>query len=512
LLDEKAVAEAVSAVLDRLGALLTRPRAMRTTLRVISSLAEGADRIVVHEVLRRTGSSLEAVLPLPQQEYEEDFAAASRAEFRHLLLRADTVTELNPVAGRDVAYARAGDAVLDRCDVLLAVWDGAPARGEGGTANVVGKARLRKFPLYWIHSGTGDWLEERESNLPHDESADLHAYNSPRPRIRTAHFARRSEGRRTELSRALANAELDAASFALLCDWHVPAFVRADYLADRYRRLHSVVGDALYFLAALAVVTVAAQVLFAPHTPKFAWVEVGLLGVLLLILRVARLARVHERWLSYRLLAERLRASFFTAFCDAQISRGAASETIYPVVDSERWLKRAFDVVWFGRPPIESDTWSAAGAKELVADAWVNDQLKYFQGALRKNGARLRKLARFSQGFFLVTLIAAALHAWGFGDTELGPSLLGKLVALTTVALPALGVALSGIRAQREYARNSERFASMVRHVTEARQRLESAETKQDVRTEVANLDAVMMEENRDWFVVMRFRDPELPA
>ena len=43
---------------------------------VVSALAEGADRLVVHECLRRQGATLEAVLPLPVDEYAKDFATA----------------------------------------------------------------------------------------------------------------------------------------------------------------------------------------------------------------------------------------------------------------------------------------------------------------------------------------------------------------------------------------------------------------------------------------------------
>jgi hypothetical protein len=36
---------------------------------------------------------------------------------------------------------------VDRSDVLLAVWDGRPARGFGGTGDVVAYARRRGVPV-----------------------------------------------------------------------------------------------------------------------------------------------------------------------------------------------------------------------------------------------------------------------------------------------------------------------------------------------------------------------------
>jgi len=123
----------VDAVLDG----LTEP------LTAVSSLAEGADRLVAQAVLDR-GGRLDVVLPLEPADYETDFAdAASRAEFHRLLDAADTVTTVPPAATREDAYAAAGDAVVAGCDVLLALWDGEPGRGRGGTAEVVAGARAQ---------------------------------------------------------------------------------------------------------------------------------------------------------------------------------------------------------------------------------------------------------------------------------------------------------------------------------------------------------------------------------
>lgn len=41
----------------------------------------------------------------------------------------------------DEAYLAAGQEVVDLTDTLLAIWDGQPARGLGGTADVVRYAR-----------------------------------------------------------------------------------------------------------------------------------------------------------------------------------------------------------------------------------------------------------------------------------------------------------------------------------------------------------------------------------
>jgi hypothetical protein len=118
---------------------------------VVSPLAEGADRLVVKAVLRQPGARLEAMLPLPIDDYQEDFSTpASRREFDRLLSLAHRTTIMPPMPSRDAAYSQAGQQVVARCDVLIALWDGLPARGEGGTAETVAWARAQGVPLVWI--------------------------------------------------------------------------------------------------------------------------------------------------------------------------------------------------------------------------------------------------------------------------------------------------------------------------------------------------------------------------
>jgi hypothetical protein len=51
------------------------------------------------------------------------------------------------------AYLCASQYLIDRCDLLLAVWDGSPATATGGTAEAVKYARERGRPLVlvWPH-------------------------------------------------------------------------------------------------------------------------------------------------------------------------------------------------------------------------------------------------------------------------------------------------------------------------------------------------------------------------
>lgn len=135
---------AVDDVLDALG----RDRAVH----LLTSLAEGADRLVAHRVLARTDGTIEALLPLETDDYERDFAdGASVTEFR-ALLEAATATEVVACTSpdREARYEAAGLAVVERSEGLVALWDGQPSRGRGGTAEVVEHARRLGRPVHVV--------------------------------------------------------------------------------------------------------------------------------------------------------------------------------------------------------------------------------------------------------------------------------------------------------------------------------------------------------------------------
>ena len=124
------------------------------SMMVVSSLAEGADRLAARQVLQRPNARLVVPLPLSAVEYIKDFELAeSKEEFRRLLDRADEVIELAPAGTRNEAYEAAGLYVLNHCDVLIAVWDGQGAQGQGGTAEIIARARHRGLPIAWVHAG-----------------------------------------------------------------------------------------------------------------------------------------------------------------------------------------------------------------------------------------------------------------------------------------------------------------------------------------------------------------------
>ncbi len=161
LRDESALATQVQRVLERIRELIPSSSSVELTFTIISPLAEGFDRLVVRELVKDPNARLEVPLPMPREEYLKDFETdESKHEFMSLLGRAEVVTELQQPGSRDEAYERAGRYVVDNSDVLIALWDGEPSRGQGGTAEIVAYARGRKRPLFWIRTNGEPQLKE----------------------------------------------------------------------------------------------------------------------------------------------------------------------------------------------------------------------------------------------------------------------------------------------------------------------------------------------------------------
>jgi hypothetical protein len=122
----------------------------RFRLKVISMLAEGADLVGMQAALE-CGAELMGVLPFDEESYREGFAGGtSRVAFDNVLTHLTSILVLGGIVGDDASYELANSEILDRSDLVIAVWDGDPARGPGGTGDVVHHALQRGLPVIVI--------------------------------------------------------------------------------------------------------------------------------------------------------------------------------------------------------------------------------------------------------------------------------------------------------------------------------------------------------------------------
>jgi hypothetical protein len=108
---------------------------MRADLIGISSLAAGADQLFARIILE-LGGLLHVVIPFPN--YERAFSSAEDVESYHTFVAHAGWKETVRTSETDEeAFFLAGQRIVQLADKMLAVWDGQPAAGLGGTADVV---------------------------------------------------------------------------------------------------------------------------------------------------------------------------------------------------------------------------------------------------------------------------------------------------------------------------------------------------------------------------------------
>ncbi len=111
----------------------------------ISCLARGADQLFAAVVLE-LGGILEVILPAADYR-ENKVKPANREQFENLIGKANKVHVMPFGTSNREAYEAANENLLGAAELLVAVWDGAPPDGKGGTGDTVRIARERNMPV-----------------------------------------------------------------------------------------------------------------------------------------------------------------------------------------------------------------------------------------------------------------------------------------------------------------------------------------------------------------------------
>jgi hypothetical protein len=203
-----AAANAVREVIDKLASRWPR-------IAGISSAASGGDTLFAEEMLRRD-VPLSIVLPFPCERFKTDFEAEPpdawprSEEIIRRAVELDVVHQLDADVGMVVesglqaeqqrALGKERDAkaywettlrTVDRSDVFLAIWNGKPGKGAGGTADAVKYARQIRLPLIIFDPETGAFVEERLAALLPDRPCSPYKSDNPREIVKE-YFSRLS--------------------------------------------------------------------------------------------------------------------------------------------------------------------------------------------------------------------------------------------------------------------------------------------------------------------------------
>jgi hypothetical protein len=532
-------------------------------VRLISALAEGADRIVAQEALDM-GFELQCPLPFDRDEYEKDFEThESRSAYRMMLAKATAVLELDgsreTLRRTQEAYEAVGRMVLKQCDVLVAIWDGKEPEGKGGTGQIIEEAALLEIPTVWIQSDSphDPCLRVREEDgrirevglhqLPIRLCQLLLPPSPPDPDLRQAYFSETqrqwplgflfktfrnliADGRLGRLEWRLQNFE-DATRAEWQQAWQVcPGFPQAvieqinscfrthyawaDKLAGYYANLYRSSFIANYVMGAFAVLfallAYVKPVRVEISSYSIAWWILPELIFIFIIIANTGLGnhwRWHERWIDYRLLAEQLRHMRFLAplgLTLPSIRVPAHYAHGDPRTTWASWHFRAI-VRAAGMVNARIDTFYLDAYRKFLTEYEIQSQITYHKENARCSHIIHHRLHRFGEVLFFLAFGVCVLHLWSHSPW----------LTFFAAVFPAFGAAAYSIRSHGEFQRIAERSEAMRQKLQEMANQLLK---RNDVRSshalgQIAEAAAdTMITEVLDWRIVFRAKPLVLPS
>ena len=531
-------------------------------LRILSPIAEGSDRIVAYTGLAM-GADLQCPLPFHADEYSRDFVTDdSRDEFYALLAKASAVFQVDGSRdAADAAYERIGRIVLEQSDFVIAIWDGEPAAGRGGTTQIVEEALQQNIPVIWLHASldqppcvllageSGDRqfhsLQDLDSlfasrfSLGNADSGGVnfgHIYCAEKqPRFDFGRIFRifrdlLAKGIFRKGSWRIADFEHCARTewMSMISSPPAPPEVTQRYLLDRLCP-HYAWADGLsgYYAGLLRSSSLATNLLSASavlvamigalvHSYQMeggrvpAFTEFTLIAVILAITWHGRRKRWHERWLNYRQLAELLRQYCYLSPLGCALATPPPPAHFGSGADRS-WVDGMFRIIArdLGLAPAAIDRNYLASIGKLI-ESILDGQIGYHQsnsGTLKRLSHRLHHIG---SALFIATLLACVVHVFINQESS-------WLLILATVP-PAFGAAFYAIASHGEFARTADRSRAMAFELSS----LQSVDLKNAIdstddsfaalREAAQRIAGVMIAETMDWSFVFRYRTLNLPG
>ncbi len=515
-------------IAELIGYLNTRYPA--TPLRMVSALAEGADRLAA-EVGLEHGCELLVCLPMEAAEYERDFPA-SVEEFRSLLnrtaaanifvLEPEVPPDTTPADVRELCYREVGLFVSGRCHILLALWDGTHNESFAGTAEVVrlkleGRVQVATRgldfdydgPVYWVPARRvdggplvdlpGKWLYPKEANaeLLRTVCLRIDRFNAEAARVRGSPAVTASgESLIPGLSERPAADRALAATFAC-----------ADVLARRYQKMtHAILRVVISLAVGLALTfEVYAEIMPVRELPEL---YLGIFTAIVFLYLWQKRQDTQGRYLDYRALAEGLRVQFYWRL--AGLADNASASYLRKQLDELRWIREALRGTNVLPPPTQPRA-------DLVLAHWVSGQAAYFRSRAKLQMSRIHHVELLSAISLCAGLTATAslVVFWhqleGMGRWRHWVVLVMGFAPIAAALWETYGERF-GLRSQaHQYARFATVFGRAEKVVTKLEAAPDSPHRVHHERALIRELGREALMENGDWVLLLRERPIVLP-
>lgn len=441
----------------------------------LSSIARGSDQLFVQQT-QALGLSWHAILPLARAEFAEDFTPEEWTAVEETLATADHLRVIEEAGDRRDSYLDCGIETVNGSDVLLAVWDGDPARGKGGTAEVVQYALSIGKPVMIIDVDTHEVRKEHWHRLEPEDPvlADLNGL--------------------PEASSAWAINPFKAPDHVFLfqqkCDYH------ATHGAPGFRRL--IVSTVVAHVAASIIG--AATVGYGLHLLALPWMELTFISFALGAAIVLRhKMHSHHSWVRCRLAAEFCRSALATW----GLPRAAPLLQDFDLTGA-RGLTRALYILHTrssaARPvPIEE-------FKRIYLEKRIDDQLAYYDRQVQRAYPLYQRLATT---FSVTTVAALASTAFYALSTTLELPVPAWLSGTTNVflpiALPAVAAAAISIISINDLQRRVARYREMQELLRSGRAQVASCRTWNSIERVVLKTERALLQEVIEWHSIRSF-------
>jgi len=530
-------------------------------LRFVSPVADGADQIAA-ELALELGWELQAILPFERAAYRASLANhGARERFDALLARSTCLLELpgDPDHGLD-AYVMTGRATVAHCDVLIAVWDGLPPRGRGGTGEVVQLALTEGTAIVHVPLAPGGdtrilWsafdptvvtvADDPGVARPLERSdvdALLRGLLMPPPdqfekrflkrflgehlrRIRTrieypllltAAGVRRFRARdftskhadaqtRDEWRRYRAGCA-EAHNLSARIDLLEEAYGWADRLATHFAQTYRS-GHIFNFVLGGVAVCLGLATFMAPRV-KFEEAALELLITVAIILNaiVGKRQEWHRRWLDYRQLAERLRPMRTLKLLGIAAPDPPGTDT-NPM--PKRWIDWYASGIWraMGCPSGTIDRTCAARLGHAIADHEVEPQVGYHERNATQIELLDHRLEELGMVLFAATVLVTIATLAGLVFAPSYVDVYGNWFTLVSAGFPALGTAVFGIRFQGDFGGDAVRSmatAETLRQIEGELRKDVSLSRAADLAEQAAR---IMLSDLDEWRLVNQQRD-----
>jgi hypothetical protein len=503
----------IADVLERLKALALRVRTANSRFFApqpprflfVSPLADGADQMGA-ELALQAGFELHAVLPFSRERTREEMPDdQSRAWFDDLLAQATCVLELPGHHSHELeAYVMAGRATVAHCDMLIAVWDGLPPRGRGGTGEIVELALTRGTPLIhlpvdpsatttirWSAFDPSVVTRNADSATERAFSAEqlgklLTALLAPPPfdqerRFLTQFMSERLRKWRTRVEYPLLLAATGVSRFGhkdwreAVCSAHnedewrafrnactrthgvdaslgllEASYAWSDRLAGHFAQSYRS-GHVFNFIFAAAAVLIALSALIIPqYKPYLATAEFAVIMAIILNTHFGRRQQWHRRWLDYRQLAERLRPMRSLKLLGMAAPDPPGSATT-PVAN--RWTDWYAAAIWraVGCPVGRIERSNVDCLGESISAHELRPQVAYHRSSAAQIRRLDHRLERVGLLVFALSVLCCITLILALRIDKHWVEENFRWFTIASAGLPAIGTAIFGIRFQGDF-------------------------------------------------------------